>query len=186
MHDAIIVSDLHIGAPNCQAKLLVNFLERIHIGEIKTKRLIFNGDVFECFNSRLHKWNWKILSTIRSISDITEVVWLRGNHDAYGPAYSIAHLIGADYKTEYIFESGGKKVLCVHGDEFDTFISDHPIITWFSDIIYLLLQTIDRSFYLARLAKHSSKAYLRCAEKIKVNALKYKDRMKCDLNIKIE
>ncbi len=181
MHDAIIISDLHIGAQNCQARLLVDFLEKIHTQEIKTKKLVLNGDIFENFNSRLHKWNWKILSTIRSISDTTKVIWIRGNHDAHGPAYSIAHLIGAEYKNYHVFESNGRRVLCIHGDIFDTFISDHPILTWLSDKIYWLLQAIDSSFYLAKLAKHSSKAYLRCAEKVRINSLKYKEKMKCDL-----
>lgn len=45
--DGIIISDLHLGADNCQAKLLVDFLEKIHNKEIVTNRLILNGDVSE-------------------------------------------------------------------------------------------------------------------------------------------
>jgi UDP-2,3-diacylglucosamine pyrophosphatase LpxH len=180
--DAIIISDIHIGAHNCQAKLLVEFLDKIHSKEIETKRLVLNGDVFENFDSRLHKWNWKILSTIRSISDIVEVAWIKGNHDAHGPAHSIAHLIGAEYyEDDYIFESGGKKVLCFHGDIYDQFLTDHPMLTLFVDWFYWLLQKIDRSFYLAKIAKHNSKTFLHCIERIEKMALKHKNKLECDV-----
>jgi len=177
--DAIIISDIHIGADNCQAKSLVEFLEKIQNKEIGTKKLILNGDVFENFDARLHKRHWKILSTIRKISDLLEVIWIRGNHD--GPADHIAHLIGAFYVDEYIFESGGKRVLCFHGDIYDNFLSDHPILTRISDFFYWLLQKIDKSFYLAKFAKHNSKTFLRCTERIKKLARKHKEKLNCDL-----
>lgn len=179
--DAIIISDIHVGADNCQAKLLVEFLEKIHSREIETCRLILNGDVFEKFDSRLHKWNWKILSVIRSISDIVEVVWVRGNHDAHGPALSIAHLLGAGYVEEYVFESGEKKILCIHGDIFDDFLTEHPILTYIADIIYWMLQKVDKSYFLARIAKHNSKAFLRCTEQVRDLARKYKNKANCDI-----
>lgn len=178
--EAIIISDIHIGASNCQGKLLVDFLDKIHSKEILTEKLILNGDVFENFDSRLCKWNWKILSAIRSISDAVEVVWIKGNHDAHGPAYSIAHLIGAEYCEEYIFESNGKRILCVHGDTFDDFLTEHPILTWIADWIYWLLQKIDGSLYLAKMAKHSSKTFLRCAEVVQKLALKHMEKRNCD------
>jgi len=174
--DAIIISDIHIGAANCQAKLLVDFLDKIHKQEIITKRLILNGDVFENFDLRLHKWHWKILSIIRSISDLTEVIWVRGNHDSHGPALFIAHLIGAEYCDEYTFESNGKQILCIHGDIFDKFITEHPIITWVADCCYWLLQKIDNSSYLAKIAKHNSKTFLRCKDIVKASALTYKGK----------
>lgn len=178
--DAIIISDIHIGADNCQAKSLVEFLEKIQNKEIDTKKLILNGDVFENFDSRLHKWHWKILSVIRRISDTIEVIWIRGNHDAYGPADYIAHLIGAEYTDEYVLKSGDKRILCFHGDIYDDFLTDHPILTWGADIIYWLLQKVDGSFWLAKTAKHNSKTFLRCAERIKKLARKHKEKEDCD------
>lgn len=136
--------------------------------------------MFQNFDSRLHKWNWKVLSSIRSISDEVETIWVRGNHDSYGPALFIAHLIGANYCEEYIFESGNKKILCVHGDIFDNFIVKHPMITKIADYFYWMLQKIDSSFYLAKMAKHRSKIFLRCVEKVKELALKYKQKNGCD------
>ena len=43
-----------------------------------------------------------------------------------------------------------------------------------------LLQKIDSEFYWARLAKMSSKTFLKCIEKVKLKALKYKEKVGCD------
>jgi UDP-2,3-diacylglucosamine pyrophosphatase LpxH len=180
--DAIVISDIHIGAGNCQAKQLVDFLEKVHTQEILTKRLILNGDVFQDFDSRLHTWNWKILSSLRSISDLVELVWIKGNHDVHGPALPIAHLIGAQYyEDDYVFESGEKKVLCFHGDVYDDFLTDHPLLTYIADWIYWILQRVDGSFYLAKIAKHNSKTFLRCVERIEKMALKHMKKLDCDI-----
>lgn len=50
--DALIISDIHLGSDNCQAKDLVVFLEQIRCGVIQTSRIILNGDVFDSFDFR--------------------------------------------------------------------------------------------------------------------------------------
>ena len=43
MLDAVILSDIHLGSDNCQAKSLCRFLESIENDEVRTARLILNG-----------------------------------------------------------------------------------------------------------------------------------------------
>ncbi len=50
--DAIIVSDLHLGAENCQAKSITAFFQEILDGHHPTRRLIINGDVFDSIDFR--------------------------------------------------------------------------------------------------------------------------------------
>ncbi|HLJ91738.1 MAG TPA: hypothetical protein VKU02_00960 [Gemmataceae bacterium] len=40
MLDALILSDLHLGSTNCQAKLLCEFLEHLKEGRLATQELI--------------------------------------------------------------------------------------------------------------------------------------------------
>jgi UDP-2,3-diacylglucosamine pyrophosphatase LpxH len=87
-----------------------------------------------------------------------------GNHD--GPADVVSHLLGVQVKDDYIFTSGSKRVLVMHGHMFDDFIDAHPQITWFADVLYRLLQTIDRSHRFAKFAKTNSKIFLRCVQKV--------------------
>lgn len=172
MIDAIIISDLHLGASNCQAKSLCGFLSYLR-HEIKPTRLILNGDVFDSFDVRLRKWHWEVLSDLRKLSDELELVWVCGNHDRTGPAEMVSHLFGAKFYDEYIFESGNKSVLCMHGDQWDQFIAKRPFLTWLADQSYRFLQQIDPTFYISRLAKRSSKMFLRNNEKVAVGAIKY-------------
>src|SRR5262245_65883233 len=85
MYDAVVISDIHLGSDNCQARDLVHFLESVRRGPRAAKKLILNGDVFDSIDfRRLKKHHWRVLSEIRKLSDETEVVWINGNHD--GPA----------------------------------------------------------------------------------------------------
>jgi UDP-2,3-diacylglucosamine pyrophosphatase LpxH len=178
--DAIILSDLHPGSSNCQAKSLCSFLEQIVDEKIATAKLILNGDVFDSIDfRRLNKNHWKVLSLLRKLSDRIEIIWLSGNHD--GSADIISHLLGVTVKDEYVLESGGQKVLILHGHRFDDFIDAHPILTWLGDCVYFLLQWIDRTHSFAKLAKKGSKTFLRCAKKIEEGALEYARRIGCSV-----
>lgn len=181
--EAIIISDIHLGANNCQAKELCSFLHLIR-HEIKPKQLIINGDLFDSFDSRLRKKHWSVLSELRKLSDEIDVHWIMGNHDREGPAEMVSHLFGAHFHLDhYILESGNQKVLCVHGDTWDDYISKRPILTWFADKIYGFLQTIDPSFFIAKLAKRSSKTFTRCLKMIESGAIEMRDELGCDIVI---
>lgn len=172
MQDAIVISDIHLGSSVCRARPLSDLLKSIESGDLQTRRLIINGDLFDDWDFRkLKKSHWKVLSHIRKISGRSEVVWIRGNHD--GPAEVISHLIGVDFLEEYSLESGGVRILFLHGDRFDNFIARRPVLTKLADNIYRMVQRLDRSFYLAKLVKRGSKTFLRCSEKIRDRARQY-------------
>ena len=52
MLDAVILSDIHLGCDNSQAKRLCELLERIGDGGLPTAQLILNGDVFDSIDFR--------------------------------------------------------------------------------------------------------------------------------------
>ncbi len=179
MYDAVVISDIHLGSANCQAKYLVHFLSEVRRGSMKARRLILNGDVFDSIDfRRLKKRHWKILSELRKLADVMEVVWINGNHD--GPAEIVSHLLGVRCADEMVVESGGHRILFLHGHRFDQFISRYPVLTWIADRVYHFLQKIDRSHYFAKLAKRNSKTFLRCAQKIETDAVKYAAKKGCD------
>jgi UDP-2,3-diacylglucosamine pyrophosphatase LpxH len=178
MLDAVILSDLHLGSGNSQAKRVCEFLERIVEGELPTLRLILNGDVFDSIDfRRLNKNHWKVLSLLRKLSDQVEIVWLAGNHD--GSAEIISHLLGVAVEEEYVLESGGQQILILHGHVFDEFIQSYPWMTWLADVIYRVLQLVDRTHRFAKMAKHGSKTFLRSASKIATRAVEMAKRRSC-------
>jgi UDP-2,3-diacylglucosamine pyrophosphatase LpxH len=173
MLDAVVLSDLHLGSVSCQVRAISHFLEELP----PTRRLVLNGDVLESTEHRLTKPHWKVLSRLRRLSDQLELVWVRGNHDL--DADPIAHLIGANFVAEYEFQSGGRKVLCVHGDTWDRFLTQHPVLTFLADWFYLWVQQMSRN--LAVNAKRSSKTFLRCIERVREEARGYAKARKMDV-----
>lgn len=179
MNDSVVISDIHLGSGVCQAKKVRDFLLSVEHGSIPTKEIIINGDLFDSWDFRKLKGShWKVLSQMRSLSKSKHIVWINGNHD--GPAEIISHLIGVEFVEEYMFESGGKKILALHGDRFDNVITRFPMLTKFADNAYRMIQRIDKSFYLAKLAKNSSKTFMRCSEQIKQKAKAYAQRKGAD------
>jgi metallophosphoesterase superfamily enzyme len=61
-YDTIIISDIHLGSPLCQAKELSEFLQQIRI-----KQLILAGDIFDDLKfNRLQHWHWEVLALTSS------------------------------------------------------------------------------------------------------------------------
>jgi UDP-2,3-diacylglucosamine pyrophosphatase LpxH len=178
MLDAVILSDFHLGSDNCQAKNICRMLERIEEGEVVTARLILNGDMFDSIDfRRLHKSHWKVLSLLRKLSDRIEITWLCGNHD--GSAEIVSHLLGVTVMDDYVLESGGRRILILHGHVFDEFLDNHPVLTWLADCVYFFLQWIDRTHYFAKMAKRGSKTFLRCALQVEERSVELARRRDC-------
>lgn len=115
MLDAIVLSDIHLGSDNCQAKALCRFLEVIADGEIGVERLILNGDAFDSFDfRRLTKNQWRVLSPIRKLSDQVEITWIAGNHD--GSAEVVSHLLGIAVRDEVVFHNSDRIAPAFAGD----------------------------------------------------------------------
>lgn len=179
MFDALVISDLHLGSAPCQARALVQFLDDVRDGALPTRRLILNGDVFDSIDfRRLKKQHWKVLSLLRKLSDEVEIVWIVGNHD--GDAETVSQLLGVEVRDEVVVESGGRRVLFLHGHRFDAFIERYPWTSRAADFLYRLLQRVDRSHVIARTAKHSSKTFVRCVEQVRAEATAYAARRRCD------
>ncbi|MEZ6143179.1 MAG: metallophosphoesterase family protein [Zavarzinella sp.] len=178
MYDVLILSDLHLGSDNCQAKELIRLLEQVRNGEILTSSIILNGDVFDSIDfRRLKKNHWKVLSLIRKMSDWIDITWISGNHD--GSAEMCSHLLGVDVCDQKIIQSGDQRILFHHGHRFDEFIDRHPFLTAFADAVYRFLQKIDSSHHIARTAKKRSKIFLRCTEKIQNKSIELAEKLNC-------
>jgi UDP-2,3-diacylglucosamine pyrophosphatase LpxH len=172
MHDALILSDLHLGADNAQVELIVRFLDavRARTGGLTTRCLILNGDVFDSFDMRrLSKSHWKVLTLLRKLTKHLEVHWITGNHDPN--ANLLSALLGVEVHDEMRLQSGSKRLLCLHGHTFDSFVDRYPRITALADGAYRMLQWVDRSHRVARFAKKSSKTFLRCTKKVRDQAI---------------
>ena len=137
-YDCLVISDLHLGMDMCQAKLLEEFLEW---APAHAKQLVINGDIFDDLNfNRLKKSHFACLRSIRRNSDREDfhVIWMRGNHD--GSADIVSHIVGVEILDEYVFDNGQIRLLILHGDQFDTFVTHYVWLTDFACAIFYLIQ----------------------------------------------
>jgi UDP-2,3-diacylglucosamine pyrophosphatase LpxH len=177
--DAVVISDLHLGAHNCLAGPLADFLEDILDGSLTTRRLVINGDAFDSMNfRRLRKSHWRVLHLIRRLATRIEVTWVAGNHD--GPAPELSHLLGVSVTDDCVLESGDRRILVCHGHVFDEFIDKYPVVSVMADWGYFFLQWVDSTHRAARLAKRATKVYLRCQERIARGAAALARRRGCE------
>lgn len=180
MLDAVILSDLHLGSANCEARRVAALLRRIVHGDLPTRRLILNGDVFDSIDfRRLTRHHWKVLSLLRKLSDHLDIIWLAGNHD--GSAEIVSHLLGVRVEDEFVLETGDERLLILHGHVFDEFIETYPRLTWLADRVYRVLQWLDRTHHFAKMAKHGSKTFLRSTEKIASGAVELARKRGCSM-----
>lgn len=171
-----IISDIHLGSHTCQYDKLLEFLNNCQCDQ-----LIINGDLFDSMNIRLKKDSWKILSKLRKMSNNIKIVWVKGNHDEPHPEI-LAELMGIELVNEYTFVDSNKKFIIVHGDRWDNFITQRPIITGIANWFYkTILQRLDKNQSIARFMKRQSKTFLRAKDKVKRGAIDYCKKLKCDV-----
>lgn len=135
------------------------------------------GDIFDDLNfNRLKKEHWSFLSYIRKLSNPknnVEVVWVEGNHDE-GLSKITSHFLGIKVYKEYSFSINNKKILAIHGHQFDRFLNENIIISNIASYIYDKIQRLSgEKQTLARWVKGKSKGWLRLANKIAVRASEY-------------
>lgn len=173
--DTLIISDIHLGDESCWAEKLIETISKYEF-----KRLILNGDIFDGLNfKRLHTKDWSVLSKIRKVSRKSEVVWIVGNHD--GAAVYLSELIGVKVYNRYVWRSGKKKFLAIHGHQFDRFLSKNFIISAIAMSIYNLIKRFDtKNKLFSNWIKGSSKFWLRLSAEVARGAIFYARLMRAD------
>lgn len=180
--NTIILSDIHLGSEVSRAEKAKEVLLKYNF-----KRLVLLGDIFDDLNfNRLKKEHWGFLTFIRKLSNPKkqiEVIWVEGNHDA-GLSKIMSHMMGLKVYKQYIFETAGRKILTIHGHQFDRFLNENLFISNLAGYIYNLIQRLGgEKQRFARFLKKASKGWLRLTEKIAIGALKYANRRKVNIVI---
>jgi len=183
--NTIIISDIHLGSPMCQAESLLSFLQKIEV-----KHLVINGDLFEDLKRtfRLRDSHWKIIAQLRRMSDHCQIIWVKGNHDTLGYRKGadlkyISNLLGFKFKREFFWEIDGIKLCALHGDVWDGYLHKYPIlsniVTWFYDRLKELNYEWCKS--LTKFIKRKSKILMRNGNYVMDGAFDYAIETKSDI-----
>ena len=131
-YQAIVVSDLHLGTKDSKAEEFIEFLEK-H----PTDLLILNGDIIDGWAlNRGAKWkkqHTKVISKLLKLSNKTQIIWIRGNHDEFLQEFMGNHFGGIEIREEYVLDIRNtvESYYIFHGDVIDIFITKYK---WLSKI----------------------------------------------------
>jgi UDP-2,3-diacylglucosamine pyrophosphatase LpxH len=122
-HRTIFISDIHLGTRASQANELLEFFK---FNEADTIYLV--GDIVDFWRvKRGPVWpqshNDVLQKLMRKVRKGTRIVYVPGNHDEGLRDYCGAHFGGIEIVRQCVHETGdGRRLLVMHGDEFDVVV----------------------------------------------------------------
>lgn len=165
----IFLSDVHLGAPDCQIEKINHFLKHT-----ESDRLILNGDIIDGWSlGRKGGWSRKHTRFVRLVlkkidKQRTEVVYLRGNHDDILDRFLPLRFGNLRVVDRYIHESPAGRYLVIHGDAFDAVTQNSKLVAIAGDIGYQSLLKINRIYN--RYRSWRGKPYFSLSQAIKAHA----------------
>jgi len=136
----IWVSDTHLGTAGCQAELLLDFLKST---DCETLYLV--GDIIDGWHLR-KGWYWPprhndvVRCVLKKAKHGTRVVYVPGNHDEAFRPYTGLNFGGIELAHEAIHETAdGRKLLILHGDEFDGVVLYAKWLAFLGDTAYTIM-----------------------------------------------
>ncbi|MDE1468165.1 UDP-2,3-diacylglucosamine diphosphatase [Aurantiacibacter sp. D1-12] len=145
------ISDVHLGTKGCNAQLLIDFLDSV---DSETMYLV--GDIIDGW--RLKKkfyWPpehndivWRILKRARRG---TRIVYIPGNHDEMLRPFSGMSFGGIEIQRAAFHETAdGRRLMVLHGDEFDAIMLSHRWLAFVGDAAYHLSMTLSHVVNVVR------------------------------------
>ena len=134
------ISDVHLGTPGCAAEMLVDFLRHTDCDT-----LFLVGDIIDGWQLR-KGWHWParhndvVRCILKQAKRGCRVVYVPGNHDEAMRDYIGLHFGGVEIAAEAIHVTAdGRRLLVLHGDEFDGVMLYARWLAFLGDHAYTLL-----------------------------------------------
>ncbi|HUO55341.1 MAG TPA: UDP-2,3-diacylglucosamine diphosphatase [Rhodoblastus sp.] len=133
----LFISDVHLGTRGCQAELLLDFLKFN-----ESEELFLVGDIIDGWRLK-QSWYWPqahndvVQKLLRKVRKGARVVFVPGNHDEFARDFLGLEFGGVEVVDHVIHETAdGKKMLVVHGDQFDIVVNHARWLAHLGDWAY--------------------------------------------------
>jgi UDP-2,3-diacylglucosamine pyrophosphatase LpxH len=148
----IFISDIHLGTRGCKADYLLDFIKNT---DCETMYLV--GDIVDGWRMK-RTWYWPqahndvVQKLLRKVRKGLRLVYVPGNHDEFLRDYQGVHFGGVEVTRETIHETAdGKRLLVIHGDEFDGVVKYARWLALLGDWAYVTMLQVNTWFnYLRR------------------------------------
>jgi UDP-2,3-diacylglucosamine pyrophosphatase LpxH len=160
------LSDVHLGTRACRVQLLLDFLR-----QTRCETLYLVGDIIDLESLR-GSFFWPTSHTevlrvlLKKSQEGTRVVYIPGNHDDELRALIGTRIGGVEVLGRSIHETAaGKRLLVLHGDEFDAVMKHGLLAALVGDMAYRGLLALNR--FVHWLHEMSGRPYWSLAQHVK-------------------
>jgi UDP-2,3-diacylglucosamine pyrophosphatase LpxH len=140
----VFVSDIHLGFKGCSAELLLDFLHSVEM-----EYLFLVGDIIDVWSMKKSMfWPQAHNNVVRTILGKakrgTKVIFVPGNHDDVFREFDGAVFGNLEIHKDYIHVGAdGRRMLVLHGDEFDSVVKFSPWLAKLGSNIYDVLLALN-------------------------------------------
>jgi len=149
----IWISDIHLGTRGCNAELLIDFLD-----SVDSETLFLVGDIIDGWRLK-RKFYWPdshndiVQRLLKRAKRGTRIVYIPGNHDEMFRQFSGLKFGGIEIRRAAFHDTAdGRRLMVLHGDEFDAVMLSHRWLAFVGDTAYHLLMSLNHWVNLARKA----------------------------------
>lgn len=134
---SVFISDVHLGYRGCNAQALGEFLK-----SVQTDYLFLVGDIIDLWSlKKRFFWPQAHSDVLRAILGKTQVgtrvIFIPGNHDALFRELAGSVFGNLEIHKEYIHTTAtGRRLLVLHGDEFDDVVHCNPLLLKIGTALY--------------------------------------------------
>ena len=146
---SIWISDTHLGYRGCKTEFLLNFLQNV-----ECEYIYLVGDIIDILHIEQKGLYWPqshsdvIRTILAKAKNNTKVVYIPGNHDEILRQYHGTIFGNIEMKNECIHTTAdGRKLLMMHGDEFDNIVIRNPVVSLIGDKSNNFLLYLNRYLY---------------------------------------
>lgn len=148
---SIFISDVHLGFKSCQAEFLLDFLK-----STESEYLYLVGDIFDGWELQKKSYwpnsHQKVVNKIlKKAAKGTRVIYTPGNHDESARNYCGHKFDNIEVSNTAIHETAdGRRLLVLHGDQFDTVVQCSPFLSKIGSSMYGHLLMLNRTINWVR------------------------------------
>lgn len=140
----IWISDVHLGTKGCNAELLIDFLDHT---DSETMYLV--GDIIDGWRLK-KKFYWPpehndiVWRVLKRAKRGTRIVYIPGNHDEMVRPFSGMNFGDVEIRRAAVHDTAdGRRLLVLHGDEFDAVMLAHRWLAFVGDALYELMMKLN-------------------------------------------
>ncbi|NHN37808.1 UDP-2,3-diacylglucosamine diphosphatase [Pseudomaricurvus alcaniphilus] len=150
-HRTLWISDVHLGTKDCKADLLNDFLK-----QNRAEKIYLVGDIVDGWNMKTGVyWRRDFNRVLRRLLTLSkrgvQIDYITGNHDEFlrrfaNNRFDNIHLLNRALHTT----ADGRRLLVIHGDQFDGLTRCHQWLKFFGDRGNALLMLLNRAYNALR------------------------------------